>query len=204
MAKVKSTSALIKELEAKAKQKAENRKLKTLSTEKGINRHFRKQDTKVLANIIAEIEDITNKPVFGGFIYSTNVETIVSICSALQYMKGELRDQISDGIWAVFDKDIRTDVLDAYGRLPYLADPVLVEIDGEIINIDPEAADRAETGIVGDPAELEALVNEIGLDLGLMSEMSCSQKELDKAWVQATSKIKKSKLMEQYKDSLAA
>lgn len=202
MAKKQTTNQVIAELEKQAKAKIEARKLKSLSTDKGMNRHFRKKDNALLNSITTEIESIINKPVYSGFIYSTNVELIVAISNALQFMKGDLRDQIGDGVWSIFDKDMRTDILNAYGRLPYLAEDVTVEVDGQTINVDPEAKARALEGIVGEPAELEALVNELGIDLGLMAEMTVTQTELDKAWKSALSKIKKEEIMSSYKDSL--
>ena len=204
MAKVKSIKDIEKALEAKRLERIANRKAKFLSTDRGISSHFMNLDAQALNTIISEIESVTDSQVFTGFIYSTNTEAMVAICNALQYMKGPLRPQISDSIWNTFTKDIRTKVITAYGRLPYTAKEVLIEIDGDIINIDPEAQQRAKDGIVGNPEELEALLYELSIALDLASDLKCTKAELDLAWNSALSKMRRESIMENYKDKLQA
>jgi len=202
MAKKLTTKQVIANIEKQAQARAEERQLNALTTVSGANRMLRKKDTRVLERVVDSIVDIQEKPVFNGFTYSRNVELVVGIASALQYMKGDLRDMVPSAIATVFDADTRTEVLDAYGRLPYLAEDVLIEVNGELVNLDPEAKERASTGIPSDPVELEAIVNDIAIDLGLLAEYACTPREADTAWSSAKAKLAKAEKMESYKDSL--
>jgi len=194
--------ALVAGIEAKASAKALDRRIAILSTESGANKLMRQKDGRTLGAITTRIADITEKPVFSGFTYNGNVETIVAIASALQYMKGDLRESISETIWATFDGDTRTDIINAYGRLPYLADELAIEINGVDVIVDPNARPLAKAGIQPNVAELEMLVNTIAMNLNLLGEYNCTQREADKSWADANRKINKAEILDSYKASL--
>ena len=191
-------------LVAKAEDNKLERQITVLSTEVGQARALAKQDKELLVEMVLKIEAVTNKPVFTGFTFDSNVELIVALAGTLQYMKGELRDLIPAEYYVVFNDESRTAILDNYGRLPYLAEPTLIEVDGELIDIDPEAGIRAETGMRTDVKALEAHINILAIDLGLLSEYKVQQTQADTAWERAVSKVTKSKTLAQYSDSLSA
>jgi len=193
---------LVADIEAKAKAKAEARQMKLLSTDTGANRMLRKKDGIKLGSIVTKLSDITEKPVFTGYTYNSNVETIVAIASTLQYMKGDLREQVPETIWSIFDADTRTEILDAYGRLPYLADELAIEVNGESIVIDPEARTRAKAGVKPRVDALDTLVNTVAINMGLLGEYTCTDTEANNAWSQAIHKVRKAEVLDRYKDSL--
>ena len=192
----------MKKIKKEAKARKEEKTIKVLSTKVGQERYLQKEDTKTLEAIMKLIESVTEKPVFRGFAFNANVERIVGICNALQYMKGNLRENIEDTLWNVFTDDLRDQVLEAYGRLPYLAEPTLIEVNGQMIDVDPEAVERAKAGVQADVASLETLVNIIALDLGLDGEYTVTQAQADKAWNIAVNKLKKNEILQTYKESL--
>jgi hypothetical protein len=194
----------MEQLVAKAKENKVNRQLKVLSTEVGQQRALAKQDRELLTEMKLQLEEITGKPVFKGFTIDSNIELIVAIAGAIQYMKGELRELIPAGFTEAFDEESRTKILEAYGRLPYLAEPTIVEIDGEMVNIDPEAEQRAKAGIKTDIEALNANVNLVAIELGLLCEYEATQHQADRAWDRAVSKIVKDETMLRYSESLEA
>jgi len=193
---------LVADIEAKAQAKATARQMKLLSTDTGANRMLRKKDGVKLGSIVTKLADITEKPVFTGFTFNSNVETIVAIANTLQYMKGDLREQVPETIWAIFDTDTRTEILEAYGRLPYLADELAIEVNGESIVIDPEARTRAKAGIQPNVDKLNVLVNDVAINMGLLGEYECTEAESTTAWANATRKVRKAEVLDKYKDSL--
>ena len=193
---------LIADIEAKAQAKREERLMKILSTSSGEAHYLYGVDTAKLQLIVDTIEDVTGKPLFSGYTYSTNVETIVAIASALQYMKGPLRDSVPEGIWKVFNGNTRDAIIKAYGSLPYLAQEVLIEVNGEMINVDPEAPVRARAGVKPNVQALDPLVNSVAMDLGLLAEYNCTQGQADMAWKLAVNKLNKQEVLDSYKDSL--
>ena len=194
----------IKDIETKARLKAEQRLIDSLGTEKGSNRFLKNKDGKILEDIVTSIEDVTGKPMFHGFTFSSNVELIVAIASALQFMKGNLRELVSESLYKIFDGDTRDEILIAYGRLPYAMEDTIVNVDGEEIIIDPLAKQRARDGIKAEVADLASVVSSVALELGLLGEYSCTQAEANSAWFQAMSKIDRQDKMEEYKASLSA
>lgn len=199
-AKMKSMTA---EIEAKASANLVARRIALLSTESGANQMLRKQDGAKLDALKTQISNITEKPVFTGFTYNTNVETIVAIAQSLQFMKGDLRDQIPEAVWSVFDADTRTELLNAYGRMPYLAEELAIEIDGKNVVVDPTAKTRAKAGIKPNIPNLVTLVNTVAMDLGLLAEYNCTQQEADTEWANALNRVHKAELLDTYKDTLA-
>lgn len=198
---------LAKKLEEIKQEKIETlieKKIASLDTNRGAQRALAREDAKILEEMKHTIEEVQNKPVFTGFAFSKIVEDIVAIASALQYMKGDLRDQIPTGYYEVFDDEIRTNILEAYGRLPYLAEPTLIEVNGELVNLDPEASNRAETGIRPSADSLEEYTSMVAIDLGLLSTINVTKAQVDKAWEQAVSKLNKQKVLAEYAEQLEA
>ena len=202
--KANTLISTIRDLEARASKKAEERLLKSLNTTKGSNRFLKKKDSKILSNIITTLEDVTGKPMFHGYIFSTNVELVVAIASTLQFMKGDLRELVPVSLYQIFDGDTRDEILASYGRLPYLVEDTVISVEEQLIVVDPEAKQRALNGIPANISDLEDMVSAVALDLGLLGEYNCTQSEIDSAWVQALSKITKQEKMNEYKDSLVA
>jgi len=194
--------ALMADIEAKAQANKEARQIKVLQTDKGTSRHLRKLDTDKLNNIVTTLSGITDRPIFTGYTFAKNVETLVAIASTLQYMKGDLREEVPSVLWTIFDGDTRTELLTAYGRLPYLADDVTIEINGETVTVDPEAKERAEKGEPANVEDLESIVNDLALQLNLLGEYKCTQQEADKAWAIAKNKMRKDSTLADYKESL--
>ena len=202
MAELNELMASIKE---RAVSRREERQVAILSTDTGANRMLRQEDSKTLDKITEAISNITDKPVFKGYTFNSNVETLIGIASALQYMKRDDREELMDSypeLYEVFDDDTRSEIIDAYGRLPYLAEEVCIEVNGESICVDPDARTRGKTGIKPRVAELETLVNTVAIQLGLLGEYTCTQAEADKAWIGAERKVAKAEILEAYKDSL--
>lgn len=202
--KVKCLADITAEIEAQAEANKETRAIKSLSSVSGKNRYLHRKDAETLSQITTAIEDVTGKPVRTGFTYSSNVETIVAIASSLQYMKSDLREQIPSALYDAIDGDTRTELLHAYGRLPYLAEEAVIEVNGETVFIDPEAKQRAKAGIQPDVEMLEALINEIAINLNLLAEYTITQEQADLAWSQAVNRLTKAEKLEEYKDSLVA
>jgi len=193
---------LVADIEAKAQAQAQERQMKLLSTITGANRMLRKKDGIKLGSIVTKLADVTEKPVFTGFTFNSNVETIVAIANTLQYMKGDLREQVPETIWSIFDTDTRTELLEAYGRLPYLADELAIEVNGESVVIDPEARTRAKEGVKPNVDKLNILVNDVALNMGLLGEYECTEAEANTAWSNAVRKVHKAEVLDRYKDSL--
>lgn len=198
----KTLEEITAEIEAQAEANKNERAIKALGTDNGRARYLNKKDAVTLSTITKGIEDITGKPMFTGFTFSSNVETIIAIASALQFMKKDQREQVPSALYTVFSSDIRDEILDSAGRLPYLAEDATIEIHGELIPIDPEAKERASQGIKCDVEALESVVNEVALSLGLLAEYSLTQKQADDAWNQAVARLSKNQLLESYKESL--
>ena len=189
-------------IKERALAKATERRIALLDTESGANKMLRKEDGKVLHAITAKIADITEKPVFTGFMFNSNIETIVAIAQSLQFMKGNLRDQIPETIWEIFDADTRSEILNAYGRLPYLAEDLTIEINGSHVQVDPTAKERAKAGIKPNVEELNVLINTVAMNLDLLGEYTCTQREADTAWTGAIARVAKAEILDSYKDSL--
>jgi len=197
-----ATETLMEQIKKEAREAREAKQLKALGTIIGRSRVLTKDDATVLKGIVDSLVAITDKPVYQGFTYSTNVETIVAVASTLQYMKGDLREQVNEALWIVFDPDTRTAILDAYGRTPYYQEPVMIELNGSMVEIDPEAPARAKKGIKANVEDLEALVNSVALDLDLLGDYECKQSQADSAWASALSKVAKDEAMNAYKDEV--
>ncbi len=197
-----TTNDIMAQLEATAKAKKVERQVAVLKTQTGANRYLNKKDNKILSAIIQKITTVTEKQVFTGFTYSKNVEAIIAVANALQYMKGDHREQIPETIWEIFDADTRSDILEAYGRLPYLAEDLTIDIDGKQVSIDPDAKERSRAGIKPNVSQLEELVNTVALDLDLLGEYTCSQGRADKAWADSLRRVAKAELLDSYKESL--
>lgn len=190
-------------IKERAVAKSIDRRIAVLDTESGANTMLRKEDGKVLSAITNKISDVTDKPIFTGFMFNSNIETIVAIAQSLQFMKGNLRDQIDETIWEIFDTDTRSEILNAYGRLPYLAEDLTIEINGTHVHVDPTAKDRARAGMKTNVDELTILVNTVAMNLDLLGEYTCTQREADTGWTQALTRIAKAEVLDSYKDSLA-
>lgn len=193
---------VIAQIEASAVVDSVNRKIVALTTATGANRHLRMKDSIKLTAITTTLSKITDKPVYSGFTYNTNVETIVAIANTLQFMKGDLRDQVPNSLWEIFDGDTRSEIIEAYGRLPYLADETFIEVQGELVNVDPEARTRAKAGIKPNVEVLEALVTSVAVDLHLLGKYECKQSQVDSAWISATNKMHKAEVLDSYKDEI--
>lgn len=180
------------------------RQIDLLDTQVGVNEELNKYDTKVLEVIVKELSSIQDdKPVFNGYTYAHNVELIVAIASNLQYMKGTLRDEVPSEYYAIFNDDIRTELLGAYGQLPYVSKPLIVEIDGEEVTIERNT-DSTE-GVKSNVEVLTPLVNSIALKLGLLREYKCTQRQADLAWKRAVRKVEHEKeLNTRYKGAIAS
>ena len=201
-----SASALLEAkltaIKERAEAKAIERRIALLETESGANKMLRKEDGKTLSAIVTKIAPVTDKPVFTGFMFNSNVETIVAIAQSLQFMKGNLRDQIPETIWEIFDADTRSEILSAYGRLPYLAEELTIEINGSHVQVDPTAKERAKAGIKPNVDELNILINTVAMNLNLLGEYTCTQREADTAWTGAVARVAKAEILDSYKDSL--
>jgi len=194
--------AKLTSIKERAEAKALERRIALLDTESGANKMLRKEDGKILSAICTKISNITDKPIFTGFMFNSNVETIVAIAQALQFMKGNLRDQIPETIWEIFDADTRSEILTAYGRLPYLAEALTIEINGSNVVVDPTAVERARAGIKPNVEELNVLVNTVAMNLDLLGEYNCTQNEANTAWASAVARVAKAEILDSYKDSL--
>lgn len=187
-----------------AREASVERQIDLLDTQVGINEQLNKHDTRILEVIVKELSAIQDdKPVFHGYTYAHNVELIVAIASNLQYMKGTLRDEVPSAYYEVFNDDIRTELLEAYGQLPYMSKPLVVEIDGEEVTIERNT-DSTE-GIKANVETLTPLVNSIALKLGLLREYKCTQRQADLAWKRAVKRVEsEQKLNTQYKGAIAS
>ncbi len=180
-----------------------NKQIDSLNTTAGAQRALAKEDASVLAEMKATIERVTEKPIYSGFTFPSNIESIVAIAGALQYMKGDLREDIPSDYYTIFDDELRTNIIEAYGRLPYLAEPLLIEVAGEMVDIDPEAPTRAAEGIPANPDDLTVYTTIIANDLGLLSDMVATQTQATNAWAQAKTKLAKQQALSQYATDIA-
>lgn len=199
---ITAAEAKMAEIVENAMAKKVERQVAILSTDTGRNRVLNKKDNATLEAIIMKIQNATEKQVFTGYTYTKNVEAIIAIANALQYMKAEFREQIPETVWEIFDADTRSEILDAYGRLPYLADELTIEVDGADVVVDPQAKERARTGIKPNVAKLEELVNTVAIDLDLYGEYTCTQQRADKAWADSLRRVAKAEILDSYKESL--
>lgn len=200
----------INQIKETAKAQAEQRQLNLLSTEAGINSYLGVEDKKLLDSICARIAVAYDKPVVSGFQFTENLEILVAITNRLQYANKNVRELLEPGetdldLYSIFDRGIRDDILEAYGSLPYIREAtVLTMPDGTVEILDQEMVDSAKAGIPCNVEKLNASIEILSLRLGLYGQYKATQEQADRAFTQASQKLKSLDKLSALKDQLLA
>ena len=123
---------------------AQKRQVEMLNTSNGINNYLASEDRKLLNSIASRIAVAYDKPLATGFMFAENIEILVAITNRLQYANKSVRELLEPGeadldLYAIFDRSIRDELLEAYGSLPYLREAtVLTMPDGSTEVLDAE------------------------------------------------------------------
>jgi len=190
------------QVRAKAEEKRIEKQISVLSTPEGANMTLEGDDATLLNEIKLKLEDIQGKPVYQGFTFNPNVESVVAIANTLQFMKGDLRDQVDAELYEVFTPQLRDAIIEAYGRLPYFKEATIIEMEGKQVVLDPEAPEMAAKGIPTDVKALQVYFDIVALNLGLNATYNITQQQADKAWDRAVENLRKAEILEEYKKSL--
>lgn len=200
----------INQIKESAKAAAEQRQLKLLNTEAGVANYLASEDRKLLQSIANRIAVAYDKPLATGYQFSENVELLVAITSKLQYASKNIRELLEPGtddldLYAIFDRSIRDDLLQAYGSLPYQREAtVLTMPDGSVEILDAEQIASAKVGVRTDVAKLNACIEILALRLGLYGTYTVTQEQADRAFTQAIQKLASLDKLNSLKDQLLA
>lgn len=200
----------IEAIKASAKASAEQRQLNLLNTEAGVSNFLASEDRKLLQAIANRIAVAYDKPLATGYQFSENIEMLVAITSRLQYASKNIRELLEPGtddldLYAIFDRSIRDELLEAYGSLPYQREAtVLTMPDGSTEILDAEQVASAKVGVRTDVAKLNSCIEILALRLGLYGSYVVKQEEADKAFTLATQKLASLDKLNSLKDQLLA
>ena len=185
---------------------AQKRQVEMLNTSNGINNYLASEDRKLLNSIASRIAVAHDKPLATGFMFAENIEILVAITNRLQYANKSVRELLEPGeadldLYAIFDRSIRDELLEAYGSLPYLREAtVLTMPDGSTEVLD-------ETAKQGTPCNVEKLnscIEILALRLGLYCSYVASEDQATRAFTQASQKLKSLDKLAELKSQLLA
>lgn len=189
---------------------AQKRQVQMLNTSNGINNYLASEDRKLLNSIASRIAVAYDKPLATGFMFAENIEILVAITNRLQYANKSVRELLEPGeadldLYAIFDRSIRDELLEAYGSLPYLREAtVLVMPDGSTEVLDAELVATAKQGVPCNVEKLNSCIEILSLRLGLYCSYVASEDQATKAFTQASQKLKSLDKLAELKSQLLA
>ena len=189
---------------------AQKRQVEMLNTSNGINNYLASEDRKLLNSIASRIAVAYDKPLATGFIFAENIEILVAITNRLQYANKSVRELLEPGeadldLYAIFDRSIRDELLEAYGSLPYLREAtVLTMPDGSTEVLDAELVATAKQGVPCNVEKLNSCIEILSLRLGLYCSYVASEEQATKAFTQASQKLKSLDKLAELKSQLLA
>ena len=189
---------------------AQKRQVEMLNTSNGINNYLASEDRKLLNSIASRIAVAYDKPLATGFIFAENIEILVAITNRLQYANKSVRELLEPGeadldLYAIFDRSIRDELLEAYGSLPYLREAtVLTMPDGSTEVLDAELVATAKQGVPCNVEKLNSCIEILSLRLGLYCSYVASEDQATKAFTQASQKLKSLDKLAELKSQLLA
>ena len=189
---------------------AQKRQVEMLNTSNGINNYLASEDRKLLNSIASRIAVAYDKPLATGFMFAENIEILVAITNRLQYANKSVRELLEPGeadldLYAIFDRSIRDELLEAYGSLPYLREAtVLVMPDGSTEVLDAELVATAKQGVPCNVEKLNSCIEILSLRLGLYCSYVASEDQATKAFTQASQKLKSLDKLAELKSQLLA
>lgn len=190
------------DIRAKAKIAKEAGIIKRLQTATGAELFINQEDVTKLMAIRADIEKATAKPIYPGFRFDQTSELIIAIASGLQFAGKDAREHLAS-YYEVFTPGIRDTILGAYGNLPYIKRPTLLDIEGDGVlkEMDPDGIEYALEGQPADIEKLQVVCEMVQDSLGLIGTMNITQAKQDRAWSDAKKKVLKQQLLEEYKEN---
>lgn len=190
------------DIRVKAKKAKEAGVIKRLQTPTGAELFINQEDVTKLMEIKVDIEKATAKPIYPGFRFDQTSELIVGIANRLQYAGKDAIEHLAS-YYEVFTPGIRDTILGAYGNLPYIKKPTLLDIEGDgvLVEMDPAGVAYALKGQPADIEKLQVVCEMVQDSLGLIGTMDITQDRQDKAWSDAKKKVLKQQLLEEYKDN---
>ena len=189
---------------------AQKRQVEMLNTSNGINNYLASEDRKLLNSIASRIAVAYDKPLATGFIFAENIEILVAITNRLQYANKSVRELLEPGeadldLYAIFDRSIRDELLEAYGSLPYLREAtVLTMPDGSTEVLDAELVATAKQGVPCNVEKLNSCIEILSLRLGLYCSYVATEEQATKAFTQASQKLKSLDKLAELKSQLLA
>ena len=162
---------------------------KLLQTEVGSTLFVNAEDATKLKLIADDIVEKTGEKIRVGFTFDANTELIVGIAGALQYVKGADKRESLEAYYTTFTPAMRDLLLESYGNNPYLKEPTLLLIKGEMVNLNPEEVANARKGRRVDVNKLSIACEMMMNELDLVGELTITQEKADNAWNQANKKI---------------
>ena len=189
---------------------AQKRQVEMLNTSNGINNYLASEDRKLLNSIASRIAVAYDKPLATGFMFAENIEILVAITNRLQYANKSVRELLEPGeadldLYAIFDRSIRDELLEAYGSLPYLREAtVLTMPDGSTEVLDAELVATAKQGIPCNVEKLNSCIEILSLRLGLYCSYVASEDQATRAFTQASQKLKSLDKLAELKSQLLA
>ena len=188
--------ARIAQIKEQALAIAQKRQVEMLNTSNGINNYLASEDRKLLNSIASRIAVAYDKPLATGFMFAENLEILVAITNRLQYANKSVRELLEPGdtdldLYSIFDRSLRDEILEAYGSLPYLREPTILTMpDGTTEVLDEELVETAKKGIPCDVQKLNSCIEILSLRLGLYNSYVATQDQAERAFTQASQKIK--------------
>lgn len=189
---------------------AQKRQVEMLNTSNGINNYLASEDRKLLNSIASRIAVAYDKPLATGFMFAENIEILVAITNRLQYANKSVRELLEPGeadldLYAIFDRSIRDELLEAYGSLPYLREAtVLTMPDGSTEVLDAELVATAKQGTPCNVEKLNSCIEILSLRLGLYCSYVASEDQATRAFTQASQKLKSLDKLAELKSQLLA
>lgn len=189
---------------------AQKRQVEMLNTSNGINNYLASEDRKLLNSIASRIAVAYDKPFATGFMFAENIEILVAITNRLQYANKSVRELLEPGeadldLYAIFDRSIRDELLEAYGSLPYLREAtVLTMPDGSTEVLDAELVATAKQGVPCNVEKLNSCIEILSLRLGLYCSYVATEEQATKAFTQASQKLKSLDKLAELKSQLLA
>ena len=189
---------------------AQKRQVEMLNTSNGINNYLASEDRKLLNSIASRIAVAYDKPLATGFMFAENIEILVAITNRLQYANKSVRELLEPGeadldLYAIFDRSIRDELLEAYGSLPYLREAtVLTMPDGSTEVLDAELVATAKQGVPCNVEKLNSCIEILSLRLGLYCSYVASEDQATRAFTQASQKLKSLDKLAELKSQLLA
>ena len=189
---------------------AQKRQVEMLNTSNGINNYLASEDRKLLNSIASRIAVAYDKPLATGFMFAENIEILVAITNRVQYANKSVRELLEPGeadldLYAIFDRSIRDELLEAYGSLPYLREAtVLTMPDGSTEVLDAELVATAKQGVPCNVEKLNSCIEILSLRLGLYCSYVASEDQATRAFTQASQKLKSLDKLAELKSQLLA